>query len=261
MSGGRVTVSGTNYTIKNGRVTVGGTNYSIKKGKTTIGGTNYTIFLKEMTTNALFKNMSIKAIDGNDTKNSSEPDVVHCIPPSTGTYYAFGFSGGGIAIARCVCTSSAYTVTQLKKVTSSEISMNITIAASGTNYIYNDSDALSDDGIRGTLILAQFPGYTVAEVDSILSASTPAVVTGRYKDSGANIYTTASSLVGKVSIIAYSNNMAFNYFSSATSYTTLVSAVTSGYTSGLVYINSSNAYISTNGTSAASCRTGTIATI
>lgn len=270
MSGGRVTVSGTNYTIKNGRVTVGGTNYSIKKGKTTIGGTNYTIFLKEMTTNALFKNMSIKAIHGSDHANnsSSSPGAIHIVPPATGTYYAFGVSGNWMSIAKCVCIASGnkwnITVTELKRVQKSDGgSMEIAVTANNS-YVYLDAIGLSDDDIRGTMILAQFKDYTVAEVDSLISASSSAVVAGRYSASnGTGPSVAASNLVGKISIFATGQNMAFNYFSSATSYTTLQSSVSAGYTSGLVYINSSEAkaYVSYNGTSAASCRTGTIATI
>lgn len=273
MSGGRVTVSGTNYTIKNGRVTVGGTNYSIKKGKTTIGGTNYTIFLKEMTTNALFKNMSIKAIHGSDHANnsSSSPGAILIVPPAAGTYYAFGVSGHGLSIAKCIFTGSTgnwtISITELKHVyNSGSGSTEITINKSSNNtYVFLDS-ILSDDDIRGTLILAQFTDYTVAEVDSLISASSPAVVAGRYSASkGTGPSVDASNLVGKISIFATGQNMAFNYFSSATSYTTLQSSVSEEYVSasGLVYINSSEAkaYVSYNGTSAASCRTGTIATI
>lgn len=269
MAGGRTSVNGTKYTIERGRTSVRGTKYTIEKGRTSVNGTKYNIVFKDLTINGLISNMSIKAIHGSDHANNSpsSPGSIFIVPPAAGTYYAFGVSGNWMSIAKCVCIGSKnkwdITVTELKHVqTSAGGSMEIAVTANNS-YIYLDAFALSDDDIRGTLILAQFTDYTVAEVDSLISASSSAVVAGRYKDSRANIYTTASSLVGKVSIFATGQSMAFNYFSSATSYTTLQSSESEGYASGLVYINSSeaNAYVSYDGTSAASCRTGTIATI
>lgn len=271
MAGGYTSVNGTKYTIEGGRTSVNGTKYTIEKGRTSVNGTKYDIVFKDLTINGLISNMSIKAIHGSDHANNSDssPGSIHIVPPATGTYYAFGVSGHGLSIAKCIFTGSSgnwtISVTELKHVyNSGSGSMEITITKNSNNtYIFLDS-SLSDDDIRGTLILAQFTDYTVAEVDSLISASSPEVVAGRYSASnGTGPSVVTSNLVGKTSIFATGQNMAFNYFSSATSYTTLQSSVWEGYTSGLAYIDSSEAktYVSYNGTSAASCRTGTIATI
>lgn len=249
MSGGKVTVGGTNYTVKGGRTLVGGTGYSIKKGRTTVNATNYSINFKDMTLQGLLKNASVKRITGVDSKSAEYISIFGSV--GAGTYYVFGFQGTAMFISKVVLTSSSHTETNIKRV--------------GSCYIYwetNTSGYLSvsqtrGGEIRGTAAVIQFPDYTVAEADTILATASPSVAAGRSYASTGNVSVAGSTLSGKIAIMATDDCIAFNKFTSASAFTNL--AYSGGY-GNLTYVNSGTVYLGYNGASI-KVRCGSIVTL
>ena len=249
MSGGKVTVGGTNYTVKGGRTLVGGTGYSIKKGKNTVNATNYSITFKDMTLQGLLKNASIKRMAGVDSRTAEEISVFGSI--GAGTYYVFGFMGTSMFISKVVLTSTSHTETNIKRVDACYIYWQSNTSG------YLSSSQTRGGATRGTVAVVQFPDYTVAEADSILATASPSVVAGRSYSSTANLSVAGSTLSGKIAIMATNDCIAFNKFTSASAFTNL--AYSGGY-GNLTYVNGSTVYLGYNGASI-KVRCGSIVTL
>lgn len=261
MSGGKVTVSGTNYKIIGGKTTVGGTNYTIGRGKTTVGGTNYNIFLKKQTLVDLLK--SAKKISRNGQNMSTAERTVYAQLSTAGTYYAFSFYVGYLTISKLVSTGSAITKTNLFKANSSYTDLFV----SG-NVVYlskrgNTTSVSNVDYFRaGSLLVVTFPGYSVSQVDSLLSLSSTTYNNMAGKESGSltTLEEYTASATGKIAVVAVGTNIAFSSISSSNAKTVLLTTASSGNTS---FINISNQLIgySTDGSSMTQCYGGSLLSI
>ena len=247
MSGGKVTVSGTNYKIIGGKCTIGGTNYTIGRGKTTVSGTNYNIFLKKQTLTDLLK--SAKKISRNGQNMSTAERTVYAQLSTAGTYYAFSFYIGYLTISKLVSTGSAITKTNLFKANSSYTDLFV----SG-NVVYlskrgNTTSVSNVDYFRaGSLLVVQFPGYSVSQIDALLSAVTATNRGGFDNSSTSNLYSSTSYFTGKIALVAVGTNIAFVSIPSTSTKTVLFSETSLSNTS-LLYMTTSQLGYSENGTS------------
>lgn len=233
MSGGKVTVGGTNYKIVGGKTTSGGTAYTIGRGKTTIGGTNYNIFLKPQDIEHLLK--SEPTVWVNFGRNSDSKGTSSAALLKDGTYYAFVFCNGYLGIHKLVRSGSSVTKTVLKQMASNYSNLYI----SGTEYMFsndgtNSSYATSVYGC-GIIVLQNFKGYTVSQVDAILKSLSLTRLAGRNSSSARAISYASSSLVGKIALVSVGGHMAF---------TKITSASTNTF-SGTVLFSTANAALTT----------------
>ena len=215
MSGGRVTINGSNFKISGGMATVNATGYALSHGKTTIGGTNYTINLRTQDMTNLLKKTNIVKSAG---RNASSTGSVSLSLTTAGTYYAFVFFNGYIGIYKLVCTGSAITKTNL-------IELASYISISGTTV------SLSVNCYGGSIFIVTFPGYTVAEADAIIGASSFSRLSARNSSALRNLPASGSNLVGKIAAVAVNTYVAF------TKVSTFPSGTTSGWSYSVVFSN------------------------
>lgn len=220
MSGGKVTVSGTNYKIIGGKCNIGGTNYTIGRGKTTIGGTNYNIFLKKQTLADLFKSAVVRVRTG---RNESTQGTGTAFTLSTaGTYYAFVFYFGYASIYKIVSTGSSMTKTTIKQTNSGYANLFL-----DNNYYYYSNNGTAKTSTYGfTCAVLRFPGYTVSQIDAILGAVTFTRLSARNGSTAQTLYAAKGNFYGKIAVVAVNTNASFVQYSSTGTATRLF--VTSG---------------------------------
>lgn len=256
MSGGKVTVGGTNYKIIGGKTTIGGTAYTIGRGRTTVNGTNYNIFLKPQTLPALLK--SAKKISASGTNASSATATIYAQLSTAGTYYAFAFYIGYLTICKLVSTGSAITKTTLFKAHSSYTDLFISRNVAYLSKRGKTTSTSNVDKFRaGSLLVVTFPGYTVSQVDTILKKVTSTNMAGFDSSSARAMEGYTRDATGKVTVVSVGNQIAFTSTPSASSKTVLYTTATSGNTS-LIYMNDTYIGYSTNGSSAANCYGGSL---
>ena len=264
MSGGKVTIGGTNYKIIGGRTLIDGTGYSIPRGKTLVGGTGYKIQLFPLDLLHLLTHADFCYSIGREASTTGTVSFdTSAFIWGAGTYYLFVTNGGFLGIHKLVYNGSKITShTQLTANTGNALTMvNIYVDSTGTNVYYaRGASPTAGSAVYGAgLLLFRFPGYTVAEVDSILSAVTTTRVAQRYQSTKAAITTPTSNLTGKL-VYAYSGEyLGLTYVTAYNNYKVLACGINSN--NSFLYMTSSTAGISTTGTSNTTVYQGGIGTI
>ena len=270
MSGGRVTIGGTNYQIVGGRTNIG-TAYDIPRGKVTVGGTNYTIKLYPRNIKHLL--MHLEACDWDSNTSPSEATVyVSDFARGSGTYYLFSINQGLLSIHKVVynATNKTVTTTQFGSATSNYQRFNyLYVEGNGTNSLklwHTRSGAPTQawPEYNCMLILFYLPtnSYTVAEADSILSNITISRTAARSSGGSsatATLTTDTSNLTGKIAYVVADDEFSFTRISAYNNYQVLNYGLANN--PSLLYMTSSTAGISKTGTSNTAILNGAIGTI
>lgn len=259
MSGGKVTIGGTNYKIIGGKTTIGGTGYSIPRGKTLAGGTGYKIQLFPLDLLHLLTHADWAGGAGRDASTAATIGFnQNEFAYGAGTYYLFSTYGVFMGIHKIIYNGSKVTS---HKMLAGHNYGNIYVNSAGTNVYYARS-ASATAGFSTTsagLNLYQFRGYTEAEVDSILSAVTiTRLAARRDQTTTATVTVNTSDLIGKIAWAATGEELSFTYVTAYNNYKVLQ---TSNLGRSLLYMTSSTAGISKNGTSNTAVYGGGIGTI
>lgn len=261
----KVLVGGTAYDLTGGKTLIGGTEYLITKGRTLIGGTGYDISFVKATFDDLMADATLITSAGRDSSSSRTIRITLNSSTPNGVYYLFALTWAGFdtsplnsraTIYKVEWTGDDATLTQLK----------YSDSANG-NYLqiykqistYSVSLYLSIDGTQssqyfgGTIQLLQFPSYPPSVCDKTLSGIGLNGVSGRNSSTSQGV--SAAYTGTERWLVSWDGNLAYN--------SPLGTVIYGNYATNpsLLYLSSSYAAISTNGTSAASVYSGAIHSI
>ena len=263
MSGGRVTIGGTNYQIVGGMTTaIEAAKYYIGRGKTTIGGTAYTIQLHPLDILHLLKSLECIWTAGNDTATAATVSIdISDFAYGNGTYFMCVQFGGLISFWKIIRSGNTLTATQYETAYGSNTKLYIANNGTSNCKVYHARGSNPTSGYSGIgtgLYLFYLHGYTVSQADTIFSALTLSRLAGNASSTASTKSTATSNCTGKIVYAAIGENIGFTYITAYNNYKLL----SSGYNeSTMLYITSSTASLSTTGTSASSTYGGGIGTI
>ena len=269
MSGGRVTIGGTNYQIVGGRAQTPSWS-SIPRGKVTVNGTNYTIKLYPRNLKHLLKNLEMVDSMGNDLY-TEDTVYVSTFFYGTGTYYLISITAGLPSIWKLVYNSSTKTVTatQFGDTTVTYARYNrLYIEGNGTNNLkiwHTRNGAETQAYAEYNVVLVMFwlkpNSYTVAEADSILSAVTYKRLATRQSGGSsatATVTTDTANVTGKIVYAVINGEPSFTYVAAYNNYQVLNYFLATNPSN--LYMTSTTTGLSTNGTSNTGVLNGAIGT-
>lgn len=263
MSGGKVTIGGTNYKIIGGKTTIGGTGYSIPRGRTTIGGTGYKIQLFPLDLLHLLTHADFVYSAGRDASTTGTVSIAASnFLYGAGTYYLFSAAAGFLGIHKLVYDGTKIAShTQLgANAGNSRTFVNIYIDADGKTIHYaRGNPPQSATAVYGAgMVVYRFLGYSIAEIDSILNAATATRVVQRSQNTTGTVTTETSNLTGKIVYAYTGEELAFTYVTAYNNYKVLQTSILGR---NLLYMTSSTTGISKTGTSNTAVYHGGIGTI
>lgn len=205
---GKTLINGTAYKIKGGKTLIGGTGYSIKSGKTLVNSTAYSIKFKENTIRGLFRDGVVKYSAGRNEPSSGNASLT---VTADGTYYAFQSQALYWSITKLVKSGSTIqkgTIKQISATAANPYVLGTTVYCGS-----NGSGAVVGYGL--SLVLLQFPSFTVAEADALLQSITIETGSGYNNSSTGNLNIAASQVTNKMAVVMFNGYLAINDMNSS----------------------------------------------
>ena len=203
----------------------------------------------------LFADMTVINQKGRDSSKSGTVSMSVNIEANP-SIYVFAFCKDSFAIHHLLSNGSEYGKTTLYRATDDSNATNIYI--SGTSCYLSTDGSSSAKVYGGTIIAATFPSYTNDQISAVFNNISVKNSAGRNSLSTGVIYLSNIVITGEIILTAYKGAMCAATIASPTEY---ICTLDNGSTMVRNFVDSSDVYLSTNGTSSAKVYGGTILTI
>lgn len=204
----------------------------------------------------LFADMTVIAQNGVNSSHNSIFSVNVLDFEANPSIYVFAFCNDSFAIHHLLSNGSEYGKTTLYRATDDSNATNIYI--SGTSCYLSTDGSSRTKVYGGTIIAATFPSYTNDQISAVFNNISVKNSAGRNSLSTGVIYLSNIVITGEIILTAYKGAMCAATIASPTEY---ICTLDNGSTMVRNFVDSSDVYLSTNGTSSAKVYGGTILTI